>query len=351
MKKQKYKTSKNKRTVFLVEIVPTTYFQETEYYNKCLKNYSDMGIEILRINCTRVSVEEYIYQLDEINKCSNKYNGKKFKFLLDLPIPNAKPRIMFKWPVPNSRVAKSIGGDSNYFRIDKGETIHIVRKFDLITDLLQFEINDFSFFSKVNVGDIIFVCENTLSLKIVSKHNKALHTGSVSYVENREYEKFKPLIDTMNPEIIALSFVESGQDIIEFKERYSVCNSKILAKIESKKSVENINDIINEADMLMIGRGDLFINSTYEDFALDIEHVLKMNKNRLPVYIATGILESLRPNQFEPKKSELTEILYYLQQNVSGFILTFGTSQDIKVFNAACSIINNMDKNFKNTRI
>lgn len=348
-----------------MNIIPTTYFQGTDYYNKCLKNYSDMGVEYLRINCTRVSIDEYIYQLNEINKNSIKYNGKRFKFLLDLPIPRSKPRIMFKWPVPTERVAKSIGGDNNYFRIVKGEIVYIVKKFDIIDDLLQFEINDFSFFDEVNTGDTIFICENTLALKVVGKHNdyitliaknngfisynKAVHTGSVSCVENNEYDTFKPLINAFNPEIIALSFVESGRDIVEFRKRYSINNSKILAKVESPKAIENINDIINEADMIMIGRGDLFINSKYEDFAFYIDRVLKINKNRLPIYIATGILESLKPNHYEPTKSELTEIFYYLHQNISGFIFTFGTSQDIKVFNNACSIINDMEKNFKNT--
>ena len=58
---------------------------------------------------------------------------------------------------------------------------------------------------------------------------------------------------------IALSFVRSANDIIELRDWLKECgyNKPIIAKIENRQGVENIQEIVDAADGLMVARGDL----------------------------------------------------------------------------------------------
>ena len=68
---------------------------------------------------------------------------------------------------------------------------------------------------------------------------------------------------------IALSFVNSAQNIIEVKKELAKLNAseklQLFAKIESTDAIKNFNEILQEADGIMVARGDLGLEVPFYD--------------------------------------------------------------------------------------
>ena len=85
---------------------------------------------------------------------------------------------------------------------------------------------------------------------------------SVSAITKKDIEdiKFGKKLDV---DIIAVSFVRDSNDIKKVKEIADE-NIKIIAKIELKNAVKNLDSIIDEADGVMVARGDLGVQIELE---------------------------------------------------------------------------------------
>ena len=71
----------------------------------------------------------------------------------------------------------------------------------------------------------------------------------------------------------------------------------IIAKIEKPEAIKNIEEIIKFSDGLMVARGDLKIEIPAEEVPLiQKELVIKSKKSRIPIIIATQMMESMIEN-------------------------------------------------------
>ncbi len=80
--------------------------------------------------------------------------------------------------------------------------------------------------------------------------------------------KLIPWLKNKNFDYIAVSFSESAQQLKKIRKLFFPRCIKIIAKIESKKGIKNINQIIRECDGLMVARGDLGKNIEYEELPI-----------------------------------------------------------------------------------
>ena len=95
-------------------------------------------------------------------------------------------------------------------------------------------------------------------------------------------------------DFIALSFVRDKTDINNLKGEMAKreINAKIVAKVESQKGVDNIDEIIDTADVIMIARGDLGIETPIETITyFQKQTIKKCRKKHKPVIVATQMLE------------------------------------------------------------
>lgn len=341
-----------------MEIIPTTYFQDTDNYYKLLEGYCHLGVDTLRINCTRANINEY---LQDINKLKYKFyeiNRINVRILLDIPIPKTKPRIMFDRPIKKERIAFSNGGDTDYYLIKKGEVLTLSSGLYNKSELL-FKISSNKIFDSLEVGDELIVGENSLVIRLVEKHEekcdfvavcdgyisygKYLYSKKVKTVLEEDYLKFMPLVKNIQPDYVALSFVESEKDIQCFKSKYNIDNStKIISKIETKKGIENLSEIAMFSDALMIARGDLYNHTDFVEFCYANEKILRI-KNR-PIFAATGFLETISSCQDKPLRSEIIDLFFYMKR-AQGIVLSYQQSQDKDVFERCVSIINQLEVN------
>lgn len=111
-------------------------------------------------------------------------------------------------------------------------------------------------------------------------------------------------------DFIAQSFVRSRKDIIfirdALKTRLSGC--KIIAKIENREGMKNIDEIIDVSDGIMIARGDMGVSiPIYEIPVVQKEIIKKCNIAGKFVITATQMLESMTA-RIRPTRAEVTDV-------------------------------------------
>lgn len=102
--------------------------------------------------------------------------------------------------------------------------------------------------------------------------------------------------------------------------------STIIAKIESRRGVSNLDDIARSADQLLIDRGDLSREVRLEAIPLLQKAIIrKANALRVPVYVATNLLESMVVRR-APTRAEVNDVLNTLLDGADGLVLASETA-------------------------
>ena len=116
---------------------------------------------------------------------------------------------------------------------------------------------------------------------------------------------------TKNPDFVAVSFVQSADDIAyvrDFITERTAHKIKIIAKIERPHAVRDIDNIVSASDGIMIARGDLAVEMPFEQMPAISRHIIRicrqMNK---PVIVATQMLASLVDGEF-PTRAEISDV-------------------------------------------
>jgi pyruvate kinase len=155
-------------------------------------------------------------------------------------------------------------------------------------------------------NDLICVCEAAGNISNHKGCNMPSGKLSVNVVTPKD-AKDLAFIATLNPEYVAASFVGFGDDVKKVRKTLEDNGNhdiKIIAKIERPVALENLDEIIQEADALMVARGDLGV----EIEAWDVpkwqkEMVKRCNRESKPVIVATQMLESMTENS-RPTRAE-----------------------------------------------
>ena len=128
---------------------------------------------------------------------------------------------------------------------------------------------------------------------------------------------------------IALSFVRHAQDLMDLKElikEHSEYKIPIISKIEKPEGVENIDQIIAYCDGLMVARGDLGVEIPAQEVPLiQKELVLKAKKARIPVIIATQMMETMI-DSLTPTRAEVNDVANSIMDGADAVMLSGETS-------------------------
>jgi pyruvate kinase len=111
-------------------------------------------------------------------------------------------------------------------------------------------------------------------------------------------------------DFVALSFVRSAADISELRKILDArgCGAKIVAKIETPQAMQNIDDIILAADILMVARGDLAIETAFEKVPIEQKVITeKCNSAGKSTIVATQMMESMIKNT-TPTRAEVSDV-------------------------------------------
>ena len=130
-------------------------------------------------------------------------------------------------------------------------------------------------------------------------------------------------------DFLALSFVRNKDDVKTLKD---ILHDKggeyigVIAKIETRKAVENIDQILDEADAILVARGDLGMYFSLEEIPRLQEYLVrKARMKSKPVIVATQLLESMINSPY-PTRSEVVDIMVAVQQGVDALLLAGETA-------------------------
>jgi len=109
---------------------------------------------------------------------------------------------------------------------------------------------------------------------------------------------------------IAVSFVRTKEDILGVRKvlEEHLGESKIIAKIETRRSVENIDEILAVVDGIMVARGDLGVEMPTEDVPMVQKEIIeKCRSQGKPAIVATQMLDSMIRNP-KPTRAEASDV-------------------------------------------
>ena len=190
--------------------------------------------------------------------------------------------------------------------------------------------------SEINIGFNglkLKVCKKKsdyLLCKVVNEgilnSNKGVHFSSTIKLPPLTKKDIEALLISkkMKVNIFAISFVNNKSDISEIKKIVGT-KSKIISKIETKNALKNLTQISNNSDAILIDRGDLSRYIPIEKIPLAQEYILKNSKNKIHVYVATNLLETMIKEN-EPTRAESHDIFSTLKQGASGLVLAAETA-------------------------
>lgn len=123
----------------------------------------------------------------------------------------------------------------------------------------------------------------------------------------------------------ALSFTNSANDVRELR-TLTGPDATIISKIESKRGVLNLDEILDAADEILIDRGDLSREVPLENIPLLQKAIIrKATQAKVPVNVATNLLESMIVNR-KPTRAELNDIVNTLLDGANGLVLAAETA-------------------------
>ena len=115
---------------------------------------------------------------------------------------------------------------------------------------------------------------------------------------------------TQDFDYVALSFVQTAKDVEKLRKILKAYNStaQIIVKLETKAGVENLEEIVKAADVVMVARGDLAVETPAESVPVVQRQVIGLGqKYAKPTIVATQMLLSM-VDMPEPTRAEVSDV-------------------------------------------
>ena len=133
---------------------------------------------------------------------------------------------------------------------------------------------------------------------------------SIKGLTPKDVEDLRFGMEEIQPDWVAVSFVRTGDEVREVKERIKEFggNAPVISKIEKHEAIENIEDIIHASDGIMVARGDLAVELSAERVPIEQKRmVARCRRLGKPVIVATQMLDSMIRNP-RPTRAEVSDV-------------------------------------------
>jgi len=209
------------------------------------------------------------------------------------------------------------------------------------------DVNYENFVNDIQVGDVVLIDNGAIRMKVLSKSGKRVECevltqgklGSRRHINLPGVKVSLPALTAKDIEdvklgielavdFIALSFVRSARDLMQLRELFPESGQRplVIAKIEDQEALQNLDEIVREADSIMVARGDLGIEMPYEELPIIQRRIVKMClRVGRPVIVATHMLESMIQSPM-PTRAEVTDVANAVFEQADAIMLSGETT-------------------------
>lgn len=284
------------------------------------------GMNVARLNFSHGSHEEHLKKLNLIKHVREK---------LDLPVA-----VMLDTKGPEYRIRTFKNGK---VKIEDGVPF-VFTTDDVEGDETQVSVSYPGLVNDIKPGDEILVNNGLVVFKAEKIEGKRIYCKTIvggelsdrksmsfpgkvlNQVYLSEQDKEDLLFGIKNKvDYIAASFVSRKQDILDLKAFLKANGGEdigIIAKIENRTGIDNIEEIGSECDGIMIGRGDLGVEIPFTELpAVQKYLITKCRLMGKRVITATEMLESMIHNP-RPTRAEISDVANAVYDETSAVMLS-----------------------------
>jgi len=292
-----------KRTKMIATLGPST-----DSYEAVLEIIK-AGANGLRLNFSHGTQEEHARRIPWIRKASEEF-GKPVAIIQDLQGPKIR-----------------LGDFEGIINVQKGQTLSFA--FEANYEKTGHIPTQYDLSQKAKRGERMYIYDGKVRTTITSVKDGVVYAR----VENEGIlikRKGMNLPDTdfggdiLTPkdlkditygvsadiDYVALSFVQTADDIVHLRSllKNLGSHSKIIAKIETKAAVDNMESIVQEADGVMVARGDLAVETPFESVPIVQRQIVGLGiRYAKPTIVATQMLASMTELP-EPTRAEVSDV-------------------------------------------
>lgn len=294
-----------KKTKIICSIGPSTNKRDV------FKRLVHAGMNVARVNFSHATIEER----ETVRDLVSWINAEE----------NLNIGLLYDTKGPEFRSGQA---EDNGIELINGNTIRVVKD-SVIGNKERFSVNHPEALDSLEIGSIIQLENGLMKIEVISKEDdgvtcKIINGGILGSRKSLFVPGVKldiPFISQADREdiiyacqnkgdFLALSFVSTKDDVLEARKILEEQNSnmKIIAKIESKTGIDNLDDILSVSDGVMVARGDL--GEEVPISLLPVYQKLIIRKAREHgrfCIVATEMLESMKKNS-RPTRAEVTDV-------------------------------------------
>lgn len=286
--------SGNRRTKIVCTLGPSSNTKEG------IEKLYKAGMNVVRINFSHGSHEAHKKTIGYVREIAEKYQYS-IPVLMDLQGPKI-------------RVGKMEGGQQE---IAEGDIVEVTTK-DVTGTARLIPIDYPNLVEDASEGNQVLIDDGLLELKIIKKEKHSLKARvvvggtlksrkgvnlpdvkiSMSSLTQKDIDDLEFGL-SVGVDFVAMSFVRSAKDVQDVISRIRATgsNASIIAKIEKPEAVDVIDEIIEEADGIMVARGDLGIEIPSERVPMVQKLIIDRCRSAgKPVITATQMLDSMINN-------------------------------------------------------
>jgi pyruvate kinase len=288
------------------------------------------GVNICRLNFSHGKAQDHKKVIDIIREI-NEEHKTNVGILADLQGPKIRIGLV------------KDGG----IHLVNGTRINITTH-ELIGDDNQIYITYETFPQDVQPDEIILLDDGKIQMKVIETNRldtvicEVMHGGiltsrkgvnlpntkvSIPSLTEEDLENLQYALD-WDVDWIGLSFVRTGEDILELKKiiAESGKSAKVIAKVEKPEAIDNIDAIVAATDGVMVARGDLGVEMPLEEVPLLQKMIArKCREASKPVIVATQMLESMITTP-RPTRAEVNDVANSVLDGADAVMLSGETS-------------------------
>ncbi len=269
------------------------------------------GVDVFRLNMAHAEPDVQQQHVEIIRALSDEFN-EPIAILIDL----AGPKIRLG-DIAGDRIICNLGDEFFFIAGREPQSPNeLTSTYPPLIDELQ-------------PGDRVMLADGTVSMEVVGKNPGRVRLRVVQRGAIRGHQGINlPGVKLSAPAIgdsdrahaiwaagagvdfVGLSFVRSPNDVLALKEilKSHGSNASVVAKIEKREALDQLEEIVSTADAIMVARGDLGVEIDVAQTPVEQKRIIAMcHRYQRPAIIATQMLESMQDSP-RPTRAEATDV-------------------------------------------